>query len=71
MNKSRYMPMILALTILPSMASANAGTPLMWASMLHLVFGNAIIGLIEGLILARLPILATSIHYSGLTSIQN
>ena len=48
------MLLILALALFPSTASANAGTPLMWASMLHLVFGNAIIGLIEGLLLARL-----------------
>jgi len=37
---------------LPMTASANAGTPLMWATMLHLVFGNAIIGVGEGLLLA-------------------
>ena len=36
----------------PSVAHANAGTPLMWATMSHLVFGNAIIGVIEGLLLA-------------------
>ena len=51
MKKSRYMLLFLALVLFPSTASANAGTPLMWASMLHLVFGNAIIGLIEGLLL--------------------
>ncbi len=34
-------------------ALANAGTPLMWASMFHMVFGNAIIGVGEGLLLAR------------------
>jgi hypothetical protein len=33
-------------------ALANAGTPLMWAGMLHLVFGNFIIGVGEGLVLA-------------------
>lgn len=54
MKKSRYMLLILALALFPSTASANAGTPLMWASMLHLVFGNAIIGLIEGQLLAWL-----------------
>ena len=37
---------------LPLTASANAGTPLMWATMLHLVFGNAFIGVAEGLLLA-------------------
>ena len=31
---------------------ANAGTPLMWAGMLHLVFGNFFIGVGEGLVLA-------------------
>ena len=43
----------LALAI-PSTASANAGTPLMWAGALHLFLGNAVIGLIEGAILAWL-----------------
>lgn len=33
---------------------ANMGTPLMWAGMLHLLFGNFVIGLLEGLLLARL-----------------
>jgi hypothetical protein len=42
------------LLLLPSIAQANAGTPLMWASILHLTIGNAIIGLLEGLVLARL-----------------
>jgi len=36
------------------MASANAGTPLMWAGMIHLLFGNALIGLVEGLALSRM-----------------
>lgn len=54
MKKSRYMLPILALALFPSTASANAGTPLMWASILHLVFGNAIIGLIEGLLLGSI-----------------
>ena len=35
-------------------AFADAGTPLMWATMLHLVVGNAIIGVGEGLVLAKL-----------------
>lgn len=37
----------------PHVASANAGTPLMWATMFHLAFGNLLIGLGEGLLLAR------------------
>ncbi len=52
MKRSRYLLPLVALALFPSTASANVGTPLMWASMLHLVFGNAIIGLIEGLLLA-------------------
>lgn len=43
---------ILGLFAFPQHAMANAGTPLMWAGMLHLVFGNALIGLGEGLLLA-------------------
>lgn len=39
---------------LPQCAWANAGTPLMWATALHMVFGNALIGVGEGLLLARL-----------------
>lgn len=31
----------------------NAGTPLMWATMIHLVIGNAIIGLFEGLLIGK------------------
>ena len=38
----------------PEMAFADPGTPLMWASMSHPVIGNAIIGVAEGLVLARL-----------------
>ena len=36
----------------PSVATANAGTPLMWASALHMLFGNAAIGVFEGMLLA-------------------
>lgn len=38
---------------LPSVARANGGTPLMWANFLHLVVGNALIGLLEGVLLAK------------------
>jgi len=49
---------VVGLTALPQQASANAGTPLMWAEMLHLAIGNALIGLLEGFLLVwlfRLP----------------
>src|SRR5688572_5567562 len=39
---------------LPQQAYANAGTPLMWAGMLHLAVGNALIGILEGYLLAWL-----------------
>jgi hypothetical protein len=45
---------VLAVALVPSTASANAGTPLMWATMLHLFLGNAVIGLVEGILLERL-----------------
>jgi hypothetical protein len=51
LTRPRCLVLILALALFPSTALANAGTPLMWASMFHLVVGNAIIGMIEALIL--------------------
>jgi hypothetical protein len=38
--------------LFPSIALADAGTPLMWLEFFHLVFANAIIGVCEGLIIA-------------------
>lgn len=54
---NRYV--ILALTSLVFLltaqpAFANAGTPLMWAGMLHLVGGNFLIGIFEAFLLSRL-----------------
>ncbi|MFO1477891.1 MAG: hypothetical protein U1F98_14750 [Verrucomicrobiota bacterium] len=45
---------ILGVLACPQHAWADAGTPLMWAGMAHLVVGNAMIGLGEGLLLAWL-----------------
>lgn len=36
----------------PATLFANAGTPLMWVEMGHLAFGNAIIGIVEGVLVA-------------------
>lgn len=44
--------LILILLVTPSVAFANAGTPLMWAGAFHLLIGNALIGILEGAILA-------------------
>ena len=41
-------------TISPRVAHANMGTALMWAPIFHLLFGNVIIGLGEGLALGFL-----------------
>ncbi len=44
----------LAILLSPSLALANAGTPLLWATGFHLLFGNALIGVGEALVAARL-----------------
>jgi hypothetical protein len=43
----------LAIAFLPTPVLANAGTALMFAYVLHLIIGNAFIGLIEGELLSR------------------
>ncbi len=42
---------LLVLALVPTMAQANAGTPLMLFEAGHMVLGNALIGLLEGTIL--------------------
>ena len=44
---------LIVLALSPAVAYADAGTPLVWAGAFHLFIGNAIIGIAEGLILAR------------------
>jgi hypothetical protein len=46
--------LISTLFLIPQTVSANAGTPLMWAGMLHLVLGNVFIGLGEGILIAAI-----------------
>jgi hypothetical protein len=43
----------LVVALHPGTASANAGTPLMWASVFHMAIGNLFIGLAEGWLLSR------------------
>jgi len=45
---------LVTLVSFPASAHADAGTPLIWAGMLHLTIGNALIGIGEGLLIARL-----------------
>lgn len=48
------MLLLFGLVVFPKEAWANAGTPLMWAGAIHLVIGNALIGVGEGLLLGWL-----------------
>ncbi len=54
MNKKISAILLICLCGMPTVALANAGTPLMWASMIHLVIGNAFIGILEGTLLAKI-----------------
>ena len=47
-----FLGVVLALYPLPALA--NAGTPLMWTGILHLVIGNLIVGYVEARLLSRL-----------------
>ncbi len=40
--------------IFPGAAFADAGTPLMWLEIAHLLVGNAMIGVLEGFVIARI-----------------
>ncbi|RYD32450.1 MAG: hypothetical protein EOP85_21735, partial [Verrucomicrobiaceae bacterium] len=51
-NRVKNLLPFLLLLSLTGTASANAGTPMMWASSLHLLFGNLVIGFLEGFIIA-------------------
>ena len=42
-----------ALLLTPATAHADVGTPLMWATLLHLFIGNLLIGIFEGYLLAK------------------
>ena len=53
-HRSRLLLAVVVFMAVPQNAWANAGTPLMWAGMIHLVVGNAVIGVLEGLLLGWL-----------------
>ena len=46
--------MVIVLALFPAVAYADAGTPLLWAGAFHLLIGNAIIGIAEGMLLLLL-----------------
>ena len=52
-NIKFWLPVVVLVSF-PAVALADAGTPLMLAGAFHLLFGNAVIGIAEGLILAVL-----------------
>lgn len=53
-RKSCYLLFGLAITFVPLPALANAGTPLIWVGMVHLLIANLVIGYVEGGLLSRL-----------------
>jgi len=42
-----------AIALSPVPVLANAGTPLMWTGLVHLFIGNAVIGIVEGILLSK------------------
>jgi hypothetical protein len=54
MRAMKFWLPVVVLAFFPAVAHADAGTPLLWAGAFHLLLGNAIIGVAEGLILALL-----------------
>lgn len=54
MSRSRILRLALLVTVLcPVSALADVGTPLVWGTAFHLFLGNALLGLAEGWLLAR------------------
>lgn len=45
--------LIICIALLPCVARADIGTPLVWSTTFHLLIGNALLGLLEGVILAK------------------
>ncbi len=45
---------IVSFFIFPAAAFADAGTPLMWLEISHLLVGNVLIGVLEGFVIARI-----------------
>jgi hypothetical protein len=53
MKKYKFI-LILLLAMIPNLIYANAGTALMWVTIFQLIFGNILIGIIEGLAVAMI-----------------
>ena len=53
MKSFRGLLCFLVVLLAPSVVFGNAGTALMWASELHMLLGNILLGILEGLLLAK------------------
>lgn len=49
----RSVILAVAIAFFPSPVLANAGTPLMWGAILHLLVGNLLLGAVEGFLLSK------------------
>jgi len=49
-----FLTILLLLLYLPTSAYADAGTALMWVTVFHLLIGNALIGILEGIVIAKI-----------------
>jgi hypothetical protein len=54
MDKKRVITLVFFVLLIPAISFANAGTPLMWVGMFHLSLGNLLLGIGEGIVLAKL-----------------
>jgi hypothetical protein len=52
MRKINILILLLLFTLLPQTLLANAGTALMWVPIMQLIFGNILIGIVEGIIIS-------------------
>jgi hypothetical protein len=50
-TRSKVYTITFVLLLIPTVVSANAGSPMMWFGILHITFLNALIGFIESMVL--------------------
>lgn len=62
--KAGYVLIAMILFMLPATAHADAATPLLWTAILHLMFGNAFIGVGEGCLINRVFHPKTKIYWT-------
>lgn len=52
MRKNNILILLLLFILIPQTLLANAGTALMWVPIMQLIFGNILIGIVEGIIIS-------------------